>query len=134
MNILKSNQLKFGNVIATIKYKGEKENPYWSASSNQHHVVTIRNVKTRRTASFDYWASIAEPYVENRNGLKDALNCLGSDALSGDDTFEGFCGNFGYDQDSRKAEKIYKACVKTYNKLLVVGGEELIEDFNNIFE
>ena len=32
-------------------------------------------------------------------------------------TFEQFCGDFGYDIDSRKAEKIYKAVCKEWQKV-----------------
>lgn len=30
-------------------------------------------------------------------------------------TFENFCGDFGYDSDSRRAERIYNSCVKEWN-------------------
>ena len=33
------------------------------------------------------------------------------------ETFEGWCGNFGYDADSRKAEAIFKACDDIGRKL-----------------
>lgn len=33
------------------------------------------------------------------------------------ETFEDFCSNYGYDTDSRSAERIYKAVVKEYNNL-----------------
>ncbi len=40
----------------------------------------------------------------------DVLACLISDASAGAQSFEGFCGEFGYDEDSRKALSVYKAC------------------------
>jgi hypothetical protein len=42
----------------------------------------------------------------------DVLDCLASDAASIDNTrgFEDWCSDFGYDTDSRKAEKMYKTC------------------------
>lgn len=32
-------------------------------------------------------------------------------------TFKDFCSNFGYDEDSRKSEKIYNSCIDYYNKI-----------------
>jgi len=43
--------------------------------------------------------------------------CILSDANSGRDDFHDFCGNFGYDEDSRRAEAIWKACVETAAKI-----------------
>lgn len=43
--------------------------------------------------------------------------CTLSDANSGRDDFHDFCGNFGYDEDSRSAERIWKACVETAAKI-----------------
>ena len=42
----------------------------------------------------------------------DVLDCLASDSNTIDNArnFEDFCSDLGYDSDSRKAEKIYKAC------------------------
>ncbi len=49
--------------------------------------------------------------------LLNALYCFVSDAESGEEPFEDFCANFGYDEDSRTAERIYKACKKSAEKL-----------------
>lgn len=51
--------------------------------------------------------------------------------LSSGDTFGDFCSNFGYDTDSRKAEKIFKACEEE-----LVGLERLFseEELNKMRE
>lgn len=55
----------------------------------------------------------------------DVLSCLCSDARSADrTTFEDWCSDLGYDTDSRKAEKIYLACVETNAKLHAFLGED----------
>lgn len=41
---------------------------------------------------------------------EDVLASLLLDALAGTNTFEEFCSDFGYDEDSRKAEKIWHQC------------------------
>ncbi len=42
--------------------------------------------------------------------VQDVLYSLILDSDSGADTFEDFCANCGYEVDSRKAEKTWKAC------------------------
>jgi hypothetical protein len=43
-------------------------------------------------------------------------------------TFEDFCGDFGYDTDSRRAETVYQAVVKQYRQLArFLSDEELSE-------
>jgi hypothetical protein len=44
----------------------------------------------------------------------DVLTCL---TKYDPETFENFCSEFGYDEDSRKAEKTYKAVVKEWEKV-----------------
>ena len=44
----------------------------------------------------------------------DVLTCLQKYEIG---TFEDFCADFGYDEDSRKAEKIYKAVLDEYQNL-----------------
>ncbi len=46
----------------------------------------------------------------------DVLSCLISDASGCLDSFESWCGDYGYDVDSRKAERIWKACIKSAAK------------------
>jgi hypothetical protein len=49
----------------------------------------------------------------------DVLNCLASDAGTIDNarSFEDWASELGYDQDSRKAERIHKACLRETDKL-----------------
>jgi hypothetical protein len=47
----------------------------------------------------------------------DVLACLCSDVGAGEQSFEDFCSDLGYDADSRKAEKTWKACAKLAPKI-----------------
>lgn len=47
-------------------------------------------------------------------------------------TFEDFCSEFGYDEDSRKAEKIYKAVVDEYKNVAMLFNDEEIEQLAEI--
>lgn len=63
-----------------------------------------------RQHRFDFWQGPAISGEPDREGV---LNCLLSDAQAGEQSFDEFCGEFGYDHDSRKAESTWKACQKT---------------------
>ena len=47
-------------------------------------------------------------------------------------TFEDFCSKFGYDEDSRTSEKIYKAVCKEYNNVCKIWNDEEIEELQEI--
>lgn len=47
-------------------------------------------------------------------------------------TFEDFCGEFGYDTDSRTAEKIYKAVCTEYATLCTLFNEKEMEELRRI--
>jgi hypothetical protein len=62
--------------------------------------------------------------------LFDALYCLCSDASMWENArnFEDFCGDIGYDSDSRKAEGIYNACGQVAKDLRAVLGRKLYDE------
>jgi hypothetical protein len=58
------------------------------------------------------------PWKQNpMRSQPDAYTILSSLEGTNPGTFEDFCGEFGYDTDSRKAEKTYKAVVEQYLSL-----------------
>jgi len=61
--------------------------------------------------------------------VQQLIDCLASDASAYDcaRNFEDFCADFGYDEDSRKAESIYKGCGDTAKELKFFLGSELYE-------
>lgn len=63
-----------------------------------------------RQHSFDFWQG---PAISGEPDCSGVLECLLSDAQAGEQSFDEFCSEFGYDQDSRKAEKTWEACQKT---------------------
>jgi len=56
--------------------------------------------------------------------LYDVLSCLEKYEVG---TFEDFCDNFGYDQDSRQAERTYKGVVKEYEGMASLFSEKELE-------
>ncbi len=63
----------------------------------------------------------AEPVLPT---VIEVMYSLLMDADSGDYSFEDFCGNFGYDEDSRKAEQTWRACQEQGRKLRTLLGSE----------
>jgi len=49
--------------------------------------------------------------------IDDVLYSLILDSQAGAESFDDFCDNFGYDNDSIKANEIYKACQKNAKKV-----------------
>ncbi len=59
----------------------------------------------------------------------EVLSCLASDAAGFDNaqSFEDWADEYGYDADSRKAEKIYKAVEKAAHRLRAFLGDSAYE-------
>jgi hypothetical protein len=76
------------------------------------YVFKIRLSKGSKRYTFEFGQSIAEG--SNEPTLYDVLTCLQKYDVG---TFEDFCGEFGYDNNSRMAEKTYKAVVKEFKAM-----------------
>ena len=74
-----------------------------------------------RQYGFDFWQGVGISRDPEPEGC---LDCLLSDAQGGVTTFDHFCGDFGYDTDSRKAEKIWKQCKKTAQRIRNLMGDD----------
>ena len=90
----------------------------FSAPRQYNNVFTVTNGGIAET--FDYHISIHDT-EKGKKALADedhisAFYCFLGDAISGSQSFEVFCTELGYDEDSRKAEKIWKACQEATQK------------------
>ena len=74
-----------------------------------------------RQYSFDFFQGYG---IEHDPDVDGVLDCLLSDSQAGGQTFEEFCGDFGYDPDSRKAEATHKACVKVLENMQRLLGDD----------
>lgn len=74
-----------------------------------------------RRYSFDFWCGSG---ITRKPDAESCLECLLSDANSGELDFEQFCGDLGYDSDSRKAEQTWKAYQKTAARLKRLLGDD----------
>lgn len=108
-----------GIVVINSTYLGDKQWPNTlgerlSANWNNHRVTV--SSKGRRFA-FEFWGSIVSPKITTYEENIFAFYCALSDAIAAKESFEDFCNTFGYDPDSRTAERVYKACKKTLSKI-----------------
>jgi hypothetical protein len=62
-----------------------------------------------RALSFSFWDSISAKEKGETPTSYDALACISGD-VNCPDTFADFCGEFGYEEDSRKALATFKRC------------------------
>lgn len=122
----------FKNIRVSAVYVGDEAAPF--NSNNYHkHRVRVYNVSTHKRTFFKFLASVMNPELKSRYEVLNALYCFVSDAVSGLDSFEEFCGNFGYDTDSRSAYQTWQICQRSSVKALRVLGVSRAElyDFLN---
>lgn len=99
------------------------DNSNWSKDAS-HYQVVMSLEGNKKSYTFFY---------SQGSGIKEfarAFSIMQSivlDALAGIEDFEEFCSNFGYDEDSRKAESIYRAVRKVtrFFKSIGLADEEL---------
>jgi hypothetical protein len=101
-------------------------NPNMPESDNMDHWKVILKSKGKQLTTYfskGYGHNGKEPIVE------EVLDCLASDASGFDNarSFEDWASEYGYDEDSRKAEKIYNTISKEAKKLKAFLGDEAYE-------
>jgi len=83
-------------------------------------LLNALNVDKRKFLSVDkiaFYSLYQKTLVVYQPKLNDVLNSLYIDSQVGELLFEDFCGEFGYDSDSRKALEIYLKCQDTCKKM-----------------
>jgi hypothetical protein len=94
----------------------------WHAGAN-HWTCTIHLGRQGMAVAFSQGSAHTSPPT-----LDSVLDCLASDASGADETFEGFCSNFGYDIDSRKALKTYNTIKRQSARLCKLLGTKAYAD------
>lgn len=97
----------------TMTYEETDVNPNIDdmPSGSRHYMCTLtRETLAYGTKTMKVPFSMG-PALKREPTLEDVLDCLRCDALSFEDSrdFERWAREFGYDSDSRKAEKIFRA-------------------------
>lgn len=118
----------------TFSFKlANTKTPDWKNDSRpvNHFIATFRRGKKRM--SFDFFDSINnyEKGIEELNAYS-VLTCCSSEIYC-PSTFEEFCAEFGFDEDSRKDEKVFKSLKKFSDKLRkFFDSEEIRDDLSGI--
>jgi hypothetical protein len=105
-----------------IKKEWLKYDYHFAGDKVQRHIFKVKIAKNGRSFSVNFGQSIKEDAKEPSN--YDILACLQKNEVG---TFENFCGDFGYGEDSRKAEKIYKAVCKEFANMQKLFSDEELE-------
>ncbi len=106
-------------ITASVKRVNANPNMAKSEHMGRHFEVTLRLRDDSMMVPFSQGnAHKLDPTAE------DVLGCLASDS-AGPDSFEDFCREYGYDEDSRTAERTFNACQKQKSELESFLGAEL---------
>ena len=81
-----------------------------------NHPAAVLGMKRtpKRRVSFQFWNSYNDAQNGNEPNAYDLLVCI---IKSDPGTFADFCGEYGYDEDSRKAESVYRAVCREWRKV-----------------
>ena len=101
--------------------------PYFVDEKDERWVYKCRISRNGKRYTFTFGQSLAAGDKKPR--LYDVLCCF---EKCDPGTFEDFCGEFGYDEDSRKAEQIYKRVVKEWKAVERLFGD-CLEDLRKIW-
>jgi len=104
-------------ISATVTYGGTVPEG-WTPGTNPWK-VTLRKGRKRLTVPF-----YTGPACKGEPTAADVLYCLASDVNAGEMTFRDFVSEFGYDEDSRKAEHTFKACARLAPKVRAFLGDD----------
>lgn len=109
-------------VGATMKVKFLGNMPYFDDDKESRDVYQITLKRNGKEYSFRFGQSIANKRIAPT--AYDVLACL---TKYDPGTFDNFCSDFGYDTDSRKAEKTYFAIQKEYAGVVKIFGDVMEE-------
>ncbi len=95
-------------IRADVKYgNGSPRDPEWQKSDPGAHPWTVTLRFGRRRITVPFWTG---SMLTKEPTAADVLSCIVRDAEAGEQDFADFCADFGYDQDSRRAERTWKTC------------------------
>lgn len=118
---------EMGVTFASTKVLERPNGEDWHAGAT-HWRVLIQRGKEEMTVHY----SMGPAHQETPNE-SDIFNCLLSDSQDVDGTFEDWADMFGYDADSRKAERTFKACQQTLTDLQRLFNRSELSDLREIF-
>ena len=111
------------------EFVGLSEPENWKSRRVNTYKVTLKNERGQYT--FKFWDSVHATQNNTKPTQYDFLVCL-SCYDYGEQGFKEFCDAYGYDIDSRTAEKVYKAVVKQEENLKRLFTEKELNLLNEV--
>ena len=127
VNVNESSYQKQANEFAAnfgvkLSILDEDYRPYFPEDKQSRSVYKCKLTRNGKSYTFDFGQSIA--CTGEKPKMYSILSCL---TKYDPETFEDFCANFGYDEDSRTAERTYKAVCKEFAAVERLFGDILEE-------
>lgn len=114
---------------STLKFLFDGHRPYFPNDEESRDVwkFTIKTKLGSHTGTF------GQSIANSKKGMHPtAYDVLTSVTKNDPGTFDNFCGDFGYDTDSRNAEKTWKAVKKEWKGISHIFTEEQIDALQEI--
>jgi hypothetical protein len=92
------------------------------------YVIVLKNKQHRYRFLFGQSVNNSD-YGHTLPTAYDILTCLEN---NNPEDFESFCSNYGYDTDSRRAYKTYKAIMKEFKNVELLWSSEQLEQLQEI--
>ena len=115
---------KYGVKILVL---GKEYKKHFADDKQKRWVFKLRLTRNKKRYTFEFGQSIAEG--EMPPTMYDVLSCLQKNEIG---TFQDFCSDFGYNDDSIRAYKTYKALLKEYNAVNRLFGD-VLDELQEIF-
>ncbi len=112
--------IKSAGITMTLKPIDSNPNMIDPDPRMRHYACTLRSGKSRLTVPFSMGSGLSRAPE-----LADVLDCMASDSSGVENakSFEDWCAEYGYDTDSRKAERTFKICEREAENLKRFLGE-----------
>jgi hypothetical protein len=98
-------------------------------SQYETNTYLIKIKRNGKTISFKFHNSYNDTINMVTVNLYDILSCVASDGTYETETFSGFCSELEYDEDSRKAFKMWKVVKKQQDKILSIFEQDELYSF-----
>jgi len=112
--------IKDVNAKVTIEYV--EYGKHFDDDKEERNIYRITIKRNGKSFTFKFGDSINNTQNGEEPSVYDVLACVQKYDCG---TFENFCSEFGYDTDSRKAEKTYKAVCREFKGINRVFGDVL---------
>lgn len=120
--------LKKTKTMLSIEYK-ECGSMLWDKKGEQRDIYEITLSNKNGSYTFDFGASLVDTDTNKKPTAYDILSCLD---IIYSESFEDFCSEYGFSDDSISALNTYEACVEQSEALKDMFSEEELEMLQEI--